>query len=264
VVLMKFDYWTRPIGIVIAILLGAGTFSALIVLFGRVGAGRQVHGRIESLNYYPELRVLETSIVLQPGWPGHNAGQFAFVTSNEQEGAHPYTIASAWDDRTQRIVFVAKELGDHTRTLHERLKVGTPVKVEGPYGCFTFDDQTSRQIWIGAGIGITPFIARMKHLARMPEQRGNIDLFHPTADFSQAAIDKLTADAEEADVRLHLLVTSRDGRLDGEKIRTLLPDWREASVWFCGPAPFGQSLRQDLVAHGLVPSRFHQELFQMR
>lgn len=264
VVLMKFDYWTRPIGIVIAILLGAGTFAALIVLLGRVGAGRQVHGRIESLNYYPELRVLETGIVLQPGWPGHNAGQFAFVTSNEQEGAHPYTIASAWDDQTQRIVFVAKELGDHTRTLHERLKIGTPVKVEGPYGCFTFDDQTSRQIWIGAGIGITPFIARMKHLARMPERRGDIDLFHPTADFSQAAIDKLTADAKEADVRLHLLVTGRDGRLDGEKIRTLLPDWREASVWFCGPAPFGQSLRQDLVAHGLAPSRFHQELFQMR
>lgn len=264
VVLMKFDNWTRPIGLLIGVLLVAGTLSALIVLLGRVGVRRQVQGQIESLTYYPELRVLETSIALQSGWQGHKAGQFAFVTSDQQEGAHPYTIASAWDDQTQRIVFITKALGDHTGRLYERLKVGTPVKVEGPYGCFTFDDRSSRQIWVGAGIGITPFVARMKHLARMQDQQERIDLFHSTADFSQAAIDKLTADAKAADVHLHLLVDSQNGRLDGEKIRTLLPDWRDASIWFCGPAPFGQALRQDLVAHGLAPSRFHQELFQMR
>lgn len=264
VILMKFDYWTKPIGLLIGVLLVAGTLSAIIVLLGRVGARRQVQGQIESLTYYPELRVLETSIALQPGWQGHNAGQFAFVTSDEQEGAHPYTIASAWDDQTRRIVFITKALGDYTGNLHERLKVGMPVKVEGPYGCFTFDDQSSRQIWIGAGIGITPFVARMKHLARMHDRQQRVDLFHSTADFSQAAIDKLTADAKAAGVHLHLLVDSRDGRLDGEKIRSLLPDWRQASVWFCGPAVFGRSLRQDLVAHGLAPSRFHQELFQMR
>jgi predicted ferric reductase len=264
VVLMKFEYWTEPIGLLIALLLVAGTISALIVLLGRVGARRQVQGHCESLTYYPELRVLETEIALQPGWQGHKAGQFAFVTSDEAEGAHPYTIASASDDQIQRIVFVTKDLGDYTSRLHERLKVGVAVKVEGPYGCFTFDDQTSRQIWIGAGIGITPFIARMKHLARMPDHQDRIDLFHPTRDFSQAAIDKLTADAKAANVHLHLLVDGRDGRLDGEQIRTVLPDWKNASIWFCGPPLFGQSLRKDLVAHGLAPTRFHQELFQMR
>ena len=247
-----------------ALLLVAGTISALVVLLGRVGARRQVRGHIESLIDYPELRVLETAIALQPGWQGHKAGQFAFVTSSDTEGAHPYTIASAWDDQTRRIVFITKELGDYTSKLHERLKVGAAVKVEGPYGCFTFDDEASRQIWIGAGIGITPFIARMKHLAQRPDQRKRIDLFHPTKDVSQAAIDKLTADARAANVHLHLLVSGRDRRLDGERIRTMLPDWREASVWFCGPALFGQSLRKDLIAHGLPSDRVHQELFQMR
>jgi predicted ferric reductase len=264
VVLTKFEYWTEPIGLLIALLLVAGTLSALIVLLGRVGARRQVQGHIELLTYYPELRVLETEIALQPGWQGHKAGQFAFVTSNRVEGAHPYTIASAWDDQTRRIVFITKDLGDYTSTLHERLKMGAAVKVEGPYGCFTFDDQPSRQIWIGAGIGITPFIARMKHLARTPDHQDRIDLFHSTRDFSQAAIDKLTADAKAAKVRLQVLVDGRDERLDGEQIRAVLPDWKNASIWFCGPPLFGQSLRKDFVAHGLAPSRFHQELFQMR
>jgi predicted ferric reductase len=37
--------------------------------------------------------------------------------------------------------------------------------VEGPYGCFDFEDGQPHQIWIGAGIGITPFVARMKQRA---------------------------------------------------------------------------------------------------
>lgn len=41
-------------------------------------------------------------------------------------------------------------------------------------------------------------------------------------------------------------------------------EWRDASIWFCGPAGFGQALRQDFAAHGLPRDRFHQELFAMR
>ena len=67
VVLMKFDYWTEPVGLLIALFLAAGAISALVVLLGRVGARRQAQGHIESLTYYPELRVLETEVALQPG-----------------------------------------------------------------------------------------------------------------------------------------------------------------------------------------------------
>ena len=91
-----------------------------------------------------------------------------------------------------------------------------------------------------------------------------IDLFHPTAEFEQAAIDRLTADAEAAGVRLHLLVDGKDGRLNGERIRAAVPEWRSASLWFCGPPGFGQALREDFCANGLAPEQFHQELFQMR
>ena len=68
---------------------------------------------------------------------------------------------SAWDPKNPMVQFITKALGDHTSTLHERLKPGMPVTVEGPYGCFTFDDTPPRQIWVGGGIGITPFIARL-------------------------------------------------------------------------------------------------------
>ncbi|CAG0961045.1 1,2-phenylacetyl-CoA epoxidase, subunit E [Methylophilaceae bacterium] len=263
VVLTRANYWAQPIGWLLVILLLGGSVAALWVLAGRVGAGRKVQGTIDALTYYPDLRVLETAIVLQEGWRGHSAGQFAFVMSDKKEGAHPYTIASAWNPGDRRIVIIAKALGDHTSRLRERLKIGMTVTVEGPYGCFDFHDAQPRQIWVGAGIGITPFVARLKQLAGTPGAK-EIDLFHPTADFEQAAIDKLTADARAAGARLHVLVDRKDGLLDGETIRAAVPDWQSASLWFCGPPGFGKSLREDFIAHGLPSKHFHQELFQMR
>lgn len=266
VVLTKFTYWTSPLGLVMAPLLAFGTWAAVIVLLRRVAAGRQVQGGIAALQYYPGVRVLEVQVEIPEGWPGHKPGQFAFATSDASEGAHPYTIASAWNETDRHIRFIVKELGDHTKRLREKLQVGQVVKVEGPYGCFTFDDSCPHQIWVGGGIGITPFVARMQHLAAMANRSPQtIDLFHSTAELDVDAIAKLTADAEAAGIRLHVLVDSRDGRLDGSRIRQAVPQWRDASIWFCGPAGFGQALRHDFAAHGLpVKQRFHQELFAMR
>ena len=265
VVLTSFAYWTTPLGVVLALLLACGTVAAMLVLLRRVGAGRQVHGTIVSLTYYPELRVLEGQVSVPEGWLGHHAGQFAFVTSDAAEGAHPYTIASAWHPAERCLTFITKALGDHTSTLPDRLTVGQDVTVEGPYGFFTFEDDRPRQIWIGAGIGVTPFIARMKQIAQdPPSPEQEIHLFHPTADYSAEAIAKLTADATRAGVHLHVLHDQRDGRLNGERIRAEVPGWQEASIWFCGPAGFGHALRHDFATHHLVPSRFHQELFALR
>lgn len=263
VVLTKPAYWVQPVGWLLAALLAAGTVAALLALSGRIGAGRKVAGAIESIIDYPELRVLETRVRLQPGWPGHKSGQFAFVQSDRSEGAHPYTIASAWNAEDPQVTFITKALGDHTTRLRERLRTGMEVTVEGPYGCFDFDDDRPRQIWIGAGIGITPFIARMKHLARNPSERP-IDLFHPTMDVSEVALGKLKADAAAARVRPHVLVSPRDGLLTAEDIRKAVPEWQTASIWFCGPPRFGAALRADFLARGLPAAAFHQELFEMR
>ena len=266
VMLIKFGYWSAPVGWVLACLMLAGSIAAILVLLRRVGANRKVSGKVQTVTYYPEVRVTETVIALQKGWGGHRAGQFAFVTSDKKEGAHPYTITSAWDPKNQTnptMTFTTKALGDHTSRLPDYLKENLPVVIEGPYGCFTFDNPQPHQIWVGAGIGITPFIARMKELAHIPGQK-NIDLFHSTTEVESAVIDKLKADAHAAGVRLHVLVDKIDGLLDGVRIRRVATNWEASSVWFCGPPGFGRSLRRDFVKTGLSPDNFHQELFEMR
>jgi len=269
VILLEFTQWLTPLGLMMAVLLAYGTWAALVVLFRRVGAGKAVQGKLQSMQYYEPLGVLETAISLPQGWPGHRPGQFAFAMSNAAEGAHPYTIASAWDETTKQITFITKGLGDHTRRLVQTLKVGMPVRIEGPYGCFDFTDDRPAQIWIGGGIGITPFVARMKYLAQQrlrgagPTQK--VHLFHTTREVDETALDKMRADAAAADVELHIFIDARDGRLTAERIRELVPQWQGASFWFCGPAGFGEALRRDFSGRGInVARHFHQELFAMR
>jgi len=263
-VLTQFSYWAQPLGWLMLPLLAGGVVSAVWVLTGQVGRRRQVQATVVARQEYPALKTLETELLAEPAWPGHQAGQFAFLTVDPKEGPHPFTLASAWDPATRRLRFVTKALGDHTAALPALLREGQVVTVEGPYGRFDFEDGRTRQIWVGAGIGITPFIARLKQLARQPMTDTEIDLFHATPVLDATAIEKLHRDARDAGVRLHVWVDSRDGLLDGERIRAQVPGWQQASLWFCGPAGFGRSLVKDFMASGLAPTAFHQELFEMR
>lgn len=263
IILVKTYYWGQAIGWVLAVFLAVGISSALLVLFKQIGKKHQATAIIESLEYYPELKVLEINVLASDAWQGHQAGQFVFAMSKPNEGAHPYTIASAWNPADKRIKFVIKELGDHTKTLHDNLTVGQTILLEGAYGRFNFKDNKSRQIWIGGGIGITPFIAQMNHLATQSDHK-TIDFFHTTKEVSELALAKLKADAAEANINLHILIDAKDGYLTAEKIQTLVPDWKNASIWFCGPTGFGAKLKGELTKAGLNSVDFHQEIFNLR
>jgi predicted ferric reductase len=263
VVLIKFEYWSQPIGWLLALLILAGTLSAVWILAGRVGKRRTVAGHIDSVIRYPDMKTIETRICPDHGWPGHRAGQFAFLKSRADEAPHPFTIASAWNPADPCLVFISKALGDHTVQMMDYLEPGLPVSVEGPYGCFNFDDDRPRQIWIGAGIGITPFIARMKQLQQLPGSQ-SIDLYHTTADVDEQALDKLISDARDAGVELHLVLSGQDKRLTAQQIMAEVSEWQQASVWFCGPAAFGQQLKRELTVAGMPADHFHQEMFEMR
>ncbi|MDA3914994.1 ferric reductase-like transmembrane domain-containing protein [Oleiagrimonas sp.] len=263
VVLTRQGYWSEPFGWFIGTVVAIGLACVLVIAFRRFGKGHEVEGVVERQTYYPELKVLETEIHINRGWPGHKAGQFAFAKTSLIEGGHPFTMASDWDPKKKRMLIMAKELGDFTSRLRHEYTVGRRLRLEGPYGCFDFEDGMPTQIWIGAGIGITPFLARMRQLARNGHAQ-DIHLFHPTSDADDAVLDMVMSNATAAGIELHIHLTPRDGRLDGGVIREQVPDWRRSSVWFCGPFAFGKALRRDFTEHGLNARHFHQERFELR
>jgi predicted ferric reductase len=255
------DYWTRPAGVLLAVLIGAGVYGAIRSLFGGIGRAREAIGEIIAVER-PANDITTVRCRLDRGWDGHRPGQFAFVTFDEKEGAHPFTIASA--DQGNRIIsFQIKALGDYTNSLAARLQAGQAVRVEGPYGRFdiTRCNRRARQIWIAGGIGVTPFLAWLESLQADPANAPSADLHYCTRDqAADAFVPRLQAlCAVLPGVRLHI----HDARQGAPLTAALLGEAKGSEIWFCGPSGLAEALRTGLRAMGGLP-RFHQEAFEMR
>lgn len=114
VVLAPASYWSQPAGWLVAACALLGSACALLSLSGRIGRARRHAGVVTAVERHGES-LLEVTCRLQGDW-SHRAGQFAFLTCDRLEGAHPFTIASA-DRGCGEVRFSIKALGDYTRRL---------------------------------------------------------------------------------------------------------------------------------------------------
>ena len=255
------NYWAQPVGALLLVLLGAGVYGAVHTLLGRIGKARETSGEIVAVE---QLAPDVTTVVcrLGPAWRGHRPGQFAFVSFDDTEGAHPFTIASA-NQGDHLVRFQIKALGDYTRGLARRLQPGQSVRVEGPYGRFDMGrrKRRARQIWIAGGIGITPFLAWLEAMQATPDQAPEAELHYCTRDqATDAFVPRLLAlCAALPSVRLHI----HDARQGAKLTAAALGVSGKTEIWFCGPIGLANALRQGLAALGWRP-RFHQEAFEMR
>ena len=188
---------------------------------------------------------------------GWRAGQFAFIRfPGHRFWPHPFTIASAPDGGT--IQFAIRALGDDTARLPGVLKVGDPVQISGAHGRFDFRKGSARQVWIAAGIGVTPFRAFWQ--AGVPGEF-DVDFFYSFKAGEGAYLDEINELVNTStNVRVHLIDTAKEGRLTGEKIAKTLAGNGLVDVYFCGPKPM-----REAISHGLreaaLNTRFHREEF---
>ena len=255
--------WQSPIGLAMALLMLTGVIGAVVSLLGKTGHKHQHEATVTRIKQHQQDNIVEVHLKVDDTWPGHRPGQFAFLTFDHNEGAHPFSISSAWEPQTRDISFHIKRLGDFTRTLPQDLTLGQVVSVQGPYGRFEFEPNEANQIWIAGGVGLTPFLARLQAL---PEgTRANTIHFYLCArEDHTEVIESIKALCLKADVKLTTVISGKDEPLTGKQIRQENPEWRSCHVWFCGPAGLGQAVHADLKSHGFADKQFHQELFEMR
>lgn len=264
VLLSPRDYWAQPAGWLLAALLVAGVYGAIRSLLGDIGRAHEASGQIIAVEH-PAHDITCVRCRLDRGWRGHRPGQFAFVTFDHKEGAHPFTIASA-DQGDQVISFQIKALGDYTNSLAVRLQPGQKVRVEGPYGRFDLArcNPRARQIWIAGGIGITPFLAWLESLQADPDKAPVAELHYCTRDqVTDAFVPRLESlCAQLPRIRLHI----HGGRQGAALQAAALGEAKGAEIWFCGPSGLAEALRNGLRAMGGMgrQPRFHQEAFEMR
>lgn len=264
--LAPIGFWSQPVGALLAVFIAAGSLASVQSLTGWIGRRRRVGGVVEAVRE-PGPGVTEVTCRLDEQWSGHRAGQFAFVTFDRFEGAHPFTIASA-DRGDRRITFAIKALGDYTRGLADRLRAGQAVQVEGPYGRFDFRSSTRRteQIWIAGGIGVTPFLAWLESLQGTPDEAPDVDFYYSTrqrdADPFVARLEALCANLPT--IRLHVFSSDRNETLTASTVHERHACSRRAEIWFCGPRGLADALQDGLRRLGLGRVRFHREAFEMR
>lgn len=266
VALMPADYWVGATGALMTVLLFAGSTAAVLSLAQRIGRNRRHSGRIVSITEHGN--VLEVACEPDDDWPTHRAGQFVFLTFDRAEGAHPFTIACAPRHGSRQLVFQIKALGDYTRMLARRLRVGQPVQIEGPYGRLDYRKGRSNaaQVWVAGGIGITPFLAWLENLRHEPLATP-VQMHYCVRDAAtDPLIDRVrTLCAAAPNVTLHIHDESAAQRLDAASVLdSCEPDDGRMDVWFCGPAAFAKSLEAGLQAVLGRGVRLYREAFDMR
>ncbi|UZE96148.1 ferredoxin reductase family protein [Alkalimarinus alittae] len=264
--LAPLDWWQQPLGLLMALLLTGGSIASIQSLSGKVGRSRQVQGTIQSISTLA-MGITEVTCQLDTKWKGHRAGQFALVTFDRIEGAHPFTIASA-DQGNRQVTFQIKALGDYTNHLGDKLKTGQPVTIEGPYGKFNFKRHKpkAKQIWIAGGIGVTPFLAWLESLQDQPELTPVAQLHYCTSNSTTDPFVKRLQEACSglADITLHVHDSNQGEKLTSDQLLTQHKQTDTMEVWFCGPSGWAKVLEKELRQRLKGSLFFRKEAFELR
>jgi predicted ferric reductase len=189
---------------------------------------------------------------------GGNFFSWRFITKNDWYQSHPYSLSAPPTNSHLRIT--VKGLGDHSKAL-VNLAPGARVFIEGPYGIFTSKNaQVGRHVvLIGGGVGITPLRAIMEEFPNNTQ----IDvLFRASNEADLVLREELDFLAEKMAARVHYLVGSRTLHPMTEAyIESLVPQFKDAEIYICGPEPLVSAVRKAAVDAGIPKDRFHDEAF---
>lgn len=189
-----------------------------------------------------------------------SGGQFfmwRFLTRELWWQAHPYSLSALPIPPYLRVT--VKGLGDSSRAL-ARVRPGTAVAIEGPYGAFTHHARLSDGVvLIGAGVGVTPLRALLEDLP------GNADV---VVVLRASTVSDLVHRAEVAGLveqrggRLHEIVGSRHrARLDARALLRVVPDIAGRDVYICGPEGFSAEIVSAALRLGVAYDQIHTEAF---
>ncbi len=218
------------------------------------------------------------SFVLRPAVPTayrFDPGQHLTVTVpvDGEQLSRCYTIASS-PRRPEELTITVKRVpgGPVSGWLHDRLRVGDAVVVDGPLGVFsTAHHPASRYLFLSAGSGITPLMSMLRTIHADREDVDVVFVHHARTPADIVFRDELRAiEADHPGVRVVVVCetdaadepwTGPRGRVGLAQLRDAAPDLAGREVFTCGPAPYMAAVRELLAEAGAAPERCHEESF---
>ncbi|MBF6989183.1 PDR/VanB family oxidoreductase [Cupriavidus sp. IK-TO18] len=190
--------------------------------------------------------------------PRFSGGSHIVVEMQGHDRLHrnPYSLMSSpWDgDHYQIGVRRVDEGRGGSRHMHERVTVGSVLRVSAPVNLFPLLKTRRKHILIAGGIGITPFFS---HLAELERLDAAYELHYAVRSQEHAGF---AVELQRiAGSKLHLYVEEGGNQLDFATVLAGQP--LGTDVYVCGPAGMIDAVRQAARAAGWSDGHVHWEQF---
>ena len=202
-------------------------------------------------------------------------GQYVTCKMEMPDGVHQprqYSLTKADDGRHR--VFAVKRIrgngtpaGEMSTLLHDQVQIGDEITLSAPFGDVVLEYTDRPVVLISAGIGVTPMAGMLSHLVAAGAQR-KVVLLHADASPETFALrTQVTADLEELLDGSLTVWFERPSPTSGPNEHAGLMDVRavelpaQAQYYLCGPLPFMQAVRSDLIARGVPAKDIQYEVF---
>jgi predicted ferric reductase len=242
--------------------------AAAIVWFRFVTPGRQAfRHQLRVISVHKEARDVVSVIIggryLQEMQA--EAGQFfrwRFLAPGLWWTSSPYSLSAAPAGDRMRIT--VKAAGGHSRAL-AKLKPGTRVVTEGPYGAMTEARRKRAKVaLIAGGVGITPIRALFESL---PGRPGDISLIYRVTNPRDVVFKgELEQIAAQRGARLWFVAGSRrdlgGDPLNSDELLRRIPGLTKHDVYVCGPPGMADSVIRELRDAGVSRGHIHHESFE--
>ncbi|MGA5701527.1 globin domain-containing protein [Peterkaempfera bronchialis] len=218
------------------------------------------------------------SLLLRPedGSPAgtFRPGQYVSVRVELPDGARQirqYSLSAApgrpdWRITVKRVRDADRPEGEVSGRLHEQVRAGDPLLVSAPFGDLVLPDGDGPLLLASAGIGSTPMLAMLGHLAATGSTR-RVAVVHadrsPADHAHLAELLQLVAALPGATLRRwyeepgEAAPEAETGLVDVDALE--LPEG--VTAYLCGPLPYLRAMRGGLLRRGVPASAVHYEVF---
>ena len=209
----------------------------------------------------------------KPVWFRYLPGQFITLelpVTADDPVMRTYTLSST-PSRPLSIAVTVKAQANSigTRWMFDNLKPGVKLRAFGPLGDFSFVRHPGEKyLFISAGSGITPMMSMTRWMADCVPESDITFLScarQPDDLLFREELENISRNMPN--LNLGFIVETHAprhgwhglrGRIETSKLALLAPDFRERTIFCCGPEPFMRGVKSMLESVGFDMGRYHE------
>jgi ferredoxin-NADP reductase len=146
------------------------------------------------------------------------------------------------------------------------LKIGDKIGVMGPFGKNGYDGN-KKTVMIAGGIGITPMIGIIRHIAEKKIQ-GDFRLYYFAKQMDNTAyVSELLSYSKQGMIKADFRFTREENlpfskeRIDIEKVMAELDGFKDYIFYLCGPVAMVKSFSEALIAKEVPKEQIKADSF---